>query len=147
MNPFLLAGNERLDHWKKFRKSMSGLAETDQLNAVAQYWSQTPLLSIAYNCDAPNTWPTIWEMIQEGDWCRNSTAIGIDGTLRLIGFNPDRLSLGWLLDQENSTMLMVVCVDNTTLLNYDWGLLTPYPNTKPRWLRRFRWIGRGYKEI
>ena len=147
-NPFLLTGAGRLEHWKTFRKSVLAQPEDERLAAVAHYWSLAPLLTIAYNCDAPATWPTIWEMVQAGDWCRNSVALGIDGTLRLIGFDPTRLTVGLMLDQSKSVMAMVTSVDNATLLNYDWGLLTPYPSlTNPRWLRRYRWTGRGYSDI
>jgi len=147
MNPFLLSADDRLEHWKDFRKSLSSKTDLEKMTAVATYWSSAPLKNIAYDCDAPETWPTIWEMIRAGDWCRNSIAIGMDGTLRLIGFDPSRLTLGTIIDPDISAMLTVVRIDADWLLNYDWSLLAPYPTTRHRWLRKFRWSGRKYFEI
>jgi len=147
-NHFLLPADSRLEHWKGFRKTLSEMSDDIQkFQAVADYWATAPLLNIAYDPEAPNTWPTIWEMIRTGDWCRNSVAIGMEGTLRLSGIDPKRLMLGLLLDQDVSMMTMVVQVDTKWLLNYDWGILTKRPKTRHRWLRRFQWSGRFFKEF
>jgi hypothetical protein len=146
-NHFLLSADQRLEHWKMFRKSLSEKSEQEKIAEISKYWAIAPLKNIAYNCDDASSWLTIWEMIRAGDWCRNSVAIGMDGTLRLAGFDPERLTLGIILDQDISAMLMVVKIDADCFLNYDWGLLTPYPKTNHRWLRRFRWKGRAYMEF
>jgi hypothetical protein len=147
INPFLLPADDRLAHWQQFRKSLSDQSELQQLAAVGQYWSTAPLRSIAYDCDAPATWPTIWEMIRAGEWCRNSIAIGMAGTLLLLGFDPGRLCVGLLHDHDLSVLLLVVRIDRDWLLNYDWGLLTALPTTKHHWVRRYHWTGRGYLEV
>jgi hypothetical protein len=147
INPFLLPADDRLDHWQEFRKTLGGQPEPMQLAAVAQYWSTAPLRSIAYDCEAPNTWPTIWEMMRAGEWCRNSIAIGMAGTLRLLGVEASRLSIGIIHDTDICAQLMVVRIDTDWLLNYDWCSLTPFPKTNHRWLRRYHWTGRGYLEI
>ena len=147
INPFLLASAPRLDHWKEFRKHISELSEIEKLEKVAQYWSLAPLKNIAYDCEAPDTWPTMWEMIIANDWCRNSVAIAMDGTLRLVGFDPSRLTLGMIIDRDISVMTMVLNIDDRFLLNYDWALLVPYPTTKHTWLKKFRWCGKKYLEL
>ena len=145
-NHFMLSAPSRVEHWKQFRKSLGLLTETQRLHAVAAYWARAPLLNIAYDCDAPHTWPGIWEMVGAGNWCRNSVAIGMDHTLRMAGFEPGRLCMGLLWDEDIAAVLMVVRIDADLLLNYNWGLLTPYPPTNHRWLRRYRWTGRKYSE-
>jgi len=147
INPFLLSADERLEHWKAFRKSLADKTETDQLQAVAQYWAHAPLLNIAYDCEDPETWPSIWEMIQLGDWCRNSIAIGMEGTLRLLGFAPERITLGMLIDHDISLMVMAVRIDADKLLNYDYGIVSPCSTTNHRWIRRYRWSGRKYLDF
>lgn len=145
-NPFLLSVKDRLNHWKNFRKELSEYSEREQLEKVAQYWAHTPLQTIAYDMDEPATWPTPWEMMSVNDWCRNSVAIGIEFTLRLAGWNPQRLKLKLILDRQSSVMAMTVIVDDTWILNYDWGLVLPY---KPSGivLKSYQWDGKTYSEI
>jgi hypothetical protein len=145
INPFLLSVKDRLNHWKAFRKTLADNAEQEQLEKVAEYWSHTPIQSIAYNMDEPDTWPTAWEMMSLNDWCRNSVAIGIEFTLRLTGWNPDRLKLKLILDRQSSVMVMTVVVDDKWILNYDWGIVTSY---KPFGvcLKSYQWDNKKYIE-
>lgn len=147
INPFLLPADDRLVHWQSFRKDLDGQPEPVQCAAVAQYWATAPLRRIAYDCAAPGTWPTIWEMIRSGEWCRDSIAIGMMGTLLLLGIEPRRLSLGLLHDRDIAAQIMVVRLDADWLLNYDWCLVTPLPKTNHRWLHRYQWTGRSYLEF
>jgi hypothetical protein len=93
MNPFLLDPHERLRDWKAFRTGLSMLSEPDQLRAVAGYWALAPMKSLAYDVERPLDLPTPWEMIDLGDWCRNSVAYGMEFTLRLAGWDASRLKL------------------------------------------------------
>lgn len=147
MNPFLLSPMDRLEHWKNFRKTIIKLPEINQMEAVGDYWSNAPLKNIAYDPDDPTSWPTIWEMIRNGEWCRNSIAIGMEATLRLIGFEPNRLMLGTIIDQDISAMLMIVRIDEDKVLNYDWRTLSAYPHTKHYWIRKYRWVIKRYREL
>lgn len=146
MNPFLMSVKDRLNNWKSFRKSFADMTESEQLQAVAEYWSHTPLQIIAYNMDEPDTWPSPWEMLSINDWCRNSVAIGMEFTLRLSGWNQERLQIKWILDRSSSVMVATVVVDEQWLLNYDWGSVLPY---KPfgNVLKTYQWEGRKYLEI
>ena len=146
-NPFLLSSINRLEYWKKFRKNISDFSDEQKICEVVKYWSNAPLLNIAYNYDEPSTWPTIWEMIEKNDWCRNSIAIGMDSTLRLCGFNESRLTLGTIIDYNNSIMQMVVKIDNSYILNYDWNTITVYSSVKCRWLKKFKWSMKHYVEV
>jgi hypothetical protein len=146
MNPFLMSTKDRLNHWKDFRKSLTDCSEIEQLQKVAEYWSHTPLQTIAYDIDAPDSWPSPWEMMSANDWCRNSIAIGMEFTLRLAGWNADRLELKWILDRNTSVMALMVVIDEKWVLNYDWGLLNPYVPFGVV-LRRYKWNGRQYTEI
>ena len=143
INPFILPPSERLSHWKTFRRSLPSLSDTQQLEQVAAYFAQAPIITIACNLDTPNTWPTIWEMVSAGEWCRNSTAIGIYATLHLAGWAAARLDLRHVIDHENSVMVLVVLVDGNTLLNYDWGVTKLRP-AGMRTFRRYGWTGHSF---
>jgi hypothetical protein len=146
MNPFLTSPRERLSLWKTLRSSLASMPEEEQLAVVAKYWAQAPLHKFAYDAEKPNTWPSPWEMISEGEWCARSVAIGIEFTLRLGGWNPDRISLHLIRDLDRSDMLFVVEIDGKYYLNYDHGLVSTVPNTKRDFVCSWKFNGKSYRE-
>lgn len=144
MNPFILAPQERLQDWKAFRKNILPLSEEEQLDAVAKYFARAPLARIAYDAEQPSSWPSAWEMISDGEWCKNSVAIGMEFTLRLAGWAPDRLELAMLKDWDISDMSLVVIIDGTKVLNYTYASVSPYPETRHDILSRIRFIDKHY---
>lgn len=103
--------------------------EPARLNAVAEYWANAPLMTIAYDpADAAN-WPTPWEMVHANNWCRNSVAIGMESTLRLAGFPTERMRLALIIDRSIEEMVLCLIVDDQWLLNYDWGTVRQMQHT------------------
>jgi len=115
-----------------------------KLREVAAFWAQAPLMSIAYDLEDPSQWPTPWEMIHANEWCRNSVAIGMEATLRLAGVAADRMLLRLIIDRDIQAMLLVLVVDNTWVLNYDWGTVLPYPRTNQHIMHEWRFVYRHY---
>jgi hypothetical protein len=144
MNPFLLPPDERLLHWKEFRKSLSAMDEMSKLKAVADYWAKAPLVTIAYDPSDATNWPTPWEMIYANEWCRSSVAIGMENTLRLSGFPADRMKLKLIIDRDIQEMLLVLVIDGQWILNYDWGFIQPYPKTDHCAIRSWQYSGKAY---
>jgi hypothetical protein len=144
MNPFLLSPRDRLSDWKQFRSSLASMSEPDQLAAVARYWAQAPEMSYACDPEAPETWPTPWEMISDGGWCRHSRAIGMEFTLRLAGWHADRLRLALINDKDRSDVFFVLVVDEAYYLNYDHGEVVPVPETMRICISTTRFTGKHY---
>jgi hypothetical protein len=144
MNPFLLASRERLSAWKTFRTSLPALSEPEQLRAVAAFWAQAPIGTYAYDADDCSKWPTPWEMMADGSWCRNSVAIGMEFTLRLSGWDPARLCLQFIRDTDLSEEILVLIVDGNRWLNYEYREVVSVPETK--WVPLFscRHNGKNY---
>lgn len=143
MNPFLLRRDERLSAWVAFRRGLEAMPPEDRLAPVAAWWAQAPLLTIAYDPEAPDTWPSPWEMVHAGDWCRNSVAIGMEATLRLSGVPAERLELAMLIAPGEERMGLVAVFDGATALNHEWGAPCPLPSPR-RVVHRWRWNRRGY---
>src|SRR5438270_4117448 len=146
MNPFLASPRERLTLWKALRSSLANMPEAEQLAAVAKFWAQAPLHKFAYDVEKPETWPSPWEMISEGDWCSRSVGIGIEFTLRLGGWKPERLTLHLIRDLDRSDMMFVVEIDDNYYLNYDHGLVSPVPNTTRDFICSWKYCGKSYRE-
>lgn len=144
MNPFLMDPKSRLGHWKEFRKALTAMSEADQLQAVADYWAKAPLDKIAYDIEDPESIPSAWEMVSDGNWCRNSVAIGMEFTLRLAGWAPERLRLAMLRDYDISDQMVVLIIDGIRVLNYSYGLVTDYPATRHDVVGSWRFSGKFY---
>jgi hypothetical protein len=138
MNPFLLAPQARLAAWREFRHAIVDYDERTQLQAVADYWSQAPLNPLGFAIDSP--WPTTWEMLVANSFCRQSIALGMESTLRLLGWSSDRLVLQMIND--STTSLLVVVVDEQMMLNYAWGKVVPV--VAHPILRQWRFVSRDY---
>lgn len=147
MNPFLLPPEERLAHWKELRKSLAAMDDMTKLKAVAQYWSNAPLKTIAYDPADSANWLTPWEMMYRNEWCRSSIAIGMENTLRLAGFSTDRMKLKYIIDRDIQAVLLILVVDDTWVLNYDWGSVLPYPKTNHNVMKAWRFSGKAYLSL
>jgi hypothetical protein len=113
--------------------------DSQQAAAVATYWAQAPLLPISR---PPQPWPSIWRMMQDNQWCRNSVAVGMEATLRLAGVPTDRLTLQWIEDDQS--VLLVLVIDHRLMLNYDWGSVRPASYITYTVLRQWRYIDKDY---
>jgi len=129
MNPFLLSSAARLADWKQFRIALSNFPENEQLEKVAAYWSDAPLLVIACDPETPENWLTPWEMISQNEWCRKSIAIGMEFTLRLAGWDSSRMQLKMIRDYEVSDFLLVLEIDGKVWLNYNYGNVSQIPSS------------------
>lgn len=147
MNSFLLSPDERLADWKTFRKSLSKFSEIAQLEKVADYWAMAPLRASAYYPPDATAWPCIWEMIHAGQWCNDTVATGMEATLRLAGWHPDRLTLCQIQDEQRAQMSVVLQIDREWALNYQYGQLMPWPTSPQRVLKRWRHKSKSYVEI
>jgi hypothetical protein len=147
MNPFILSARDRLDHWKQFRKELLALQEKEQTERVARYWALAPLSRIAYDVERPDTWMTPWEMVSAGDWCRNSVAIGMEFTLRLAGWHPDRLQLENIKDYDLCDQMMVLIIDGQRVMNYTYAEVVDYPIAKHDVVGRWRFSGKFYVPV
>lgn len=145
MNPFLLGPRERLAEWKQLREGLKTLPEAEQLEKVAHFWAKAPIARFAYDPENAASWPTMWEMLNENDWCRNSVAIGMEQTLRLSGWPSDRLKLAYIKDYDLSDMMLVVQVDDRLWLNYEYDTVSEIPDTRRDTLVCWQFNGRTYK--
>lgn len=120
MNPFMLSPSERLDHWSEFRESLNQNNETDQFAKVAQYWGQCPFSKWSLDCDQPSSWLSVWEILFDGEYCRNSIAVCMCETLRISGISSDRMTLRMISDEYEGEFFVLI-IDGIHVLNYSHG--------------------------
>lgn len=144
-----MSPEERLSAWGSFRDGLPSLSEQEQLDKVAKFWAQCPFGKWVIHPEDSRDWPTVWELLHDGDYCRNSIAVGIESTLRLSGMNADRLKLVMVKNVEDQEEFFVVIIDDNQVLNYSYGEtvqvedIAGLVDTK----YSYRWKGRQYQRI
>lgn len=119
MKQFMCSAQERMRNWRDFRKSIQDLNETSQLNETIKWWSSAPfILQPVISWDDPNKWPTPWELLYEGDFCRSSISYLIEQTLVCLGWNIDRFQFWIFKNIDLEEMHIVLVLDRKYLINY-----------------------------
>jgi hypothetical protein len=130
MNMFFLPSTQRILEWRKFRQTLGDLSESEQLTEICKFWANAPLTTYALDWDAPESWPTAWQLISEGNFDSIVIAYLMEQTLILAGWDPSRMKLAYLHNNSIADQMMVVLVDDKWLLNYSIGEVYDYTKIK-----------------
>lgn len=120
---------KRLASWRNFRK---GLDINDLLHTcrdVCEWWRYAPLSNISLDPYDIETWPSVWEMLHRGDYCKFSTAIGMSYTLFYIDEKVENRIIR-VYDQANSDIYMTALIDGRWLLNYNLSEVADWSSVK-----------------
>ena len=72
----------------------------------------------------PESWPTPWDMINKGEFCRSAIALGQAYTLWMC--SPQLNTELWLVNNfSEKDVHLVVVIDKKTVLNYTLGQVMP----------------------
>lgn len=111
--------DDRLAAWSNLRKQVN--QSSDPLSDIAQFWMTTPFVGHNPNIDPyyQASWPTPWEIIVENKYDDFTKAIMIGYTILLTDrFKNSSVQIQTLVDENKKKLYNVVCVDNTSVLNY-----------------------------
>lgn len=130
MNPFLLPPSERLAAWRDFRGSLVGLEEKEQLSKVASWIALAPTSTYVLDYDNPQTWPSPWDLINQGDFDDVAKVWLALKTLLFMGWAPERFTLAYVRNTEESFQTMILLVDNQEALNYRFSGVINFDNER-----------------
>jgi len=147
MNPFMLSSSERLEAWGVFRDGLPEMNESEQLSKVAHFWSQCPYSNWTMDPENTKEWLSVWEILYEGEYCKNAIALGMEATLRFAGWNPERLKLAMNKNTEDGEEFFVLIIDDQHVLNYSHGEVEKVDDIKEciNTLYSYQWRGRSFK--
>lgn len=84
--------NKRLNDWRNFRRSIVGNKIDETIDTIWQCWSMAPEVTLSLDPYDPSTWPTLWEMIQQGSCCKYSRSVALSYTIYYLYPNlPNRI--------------------------------------------------------
>ena len=112
------SAEERIEKWREFRESLTGLDEEELLNNVAQFFATVPLGARCIDYYTPDSWPTPWEILYHKLYCASSVSLLIYHTL-CIALGSDRVDI--VLADTGTDRLLMPVVDNKYIFNYELG--------------------------
>lgn len=97
-NLWLRSPDERLTGWRNFRIDLQhhyDLYECngsdddaailqDCLNAISTWWYQAPIVNMSINPYEPSSWPTVWEILDQGECCKYSRGLAMAYNLHYL---------------------------------------------------------------
>ena len=126
-NLWLRSPDERLASWREFRielQSLNGCAFDDNnllasLKAISIWWAQAPEVTVAIDPYNSNSWPTIWEIIHQGECCKYSRGLAMAYNMHYLDTGA-HITVDRVYDEKFG--------DEYLLANYNnqYALNTPY---------------------
>ena len=117
----MVSNDESLRHWREFRSTLSELPIHARLEAVALFFRNTPFGSRTLDYYSSENWPTPWEILYYGSFCKSSISLLIAYTLFMVDNECD-IRLYLIDDRSDIYLIPAVRVENTWyMLNYYLG--------------------------
>lgn len=114
---------ERLHLWKKLRDDIATLAAEEQMGIVAKFFADMPYGARTIDYYSPAEWPTPWEILFTGEFCKSSISLLIFYTFTLL--HTGRTIELHLIDDKFDMYLLPV-IDCQYVLNYELGMISNY---------------------
>jgi hypothetical protein len=111
---------EKILAWRELRITSLTDSIENIIARVNSWWTYSPWVRKTIDPYKPETWPTPWDMINRGEFCRSAIALGQAYTLWLCAPGHD-IEL-WLVNNfSEKDVHLVAVIDEKTVLNYTLG--------------------------
>ena len=120
---------KRLASWRNFRKGLDIKDLSKTCRDVCEWWRYAPLSNISLDPYEIQTWPSVWEMLHRGNYCKFSTAIGMAYKLFYIDEKVENRIIR-VYDHANSDIYMTALIDGRWLLNYNLSEVADWSSVK-----------------
>ena len=128
-NLWLRSADERLASWREFRLELQDSYDScdstsllSSLDAISVWWSYMPLVTVSMDPFSPSRWPTVWEIIADGQCCKYSKGLAMALNAYYLDSDLD-VRVARVLDRKAGDEYLVAIVNDEIVLN------TPYGNT------------------
>lgn len=103
--------------WGEFRSNIVNDELDKKLDLIADYFKDVPMAARQLDYYTPESWPSPWEILHNGQMCASSVSLLMAYTLFLSGHTDFKL----LLIDDNTDYYLVPYVRNQYILNYYLG--------------------------
>lgn len=135
-NTCMLSPAERLQDWRKFRETLTVFDSISPERRIIDWWSLLPYTLRAIDIYNSKQWPSPWELVYYGDYCKSSISLGIAYTLCLIDNSwQDRIKI--LMINDELDIFLVVLLDDKYLINYSYKEIIEFDSLDVQVLETF----------
>lgn len=113
--------------WRSVRTAVLDLSLAEQMPIIAKFFAEMPFGARTLDYYTPAEWPTPWEILYHGSFCKSSISLLIFYTLSLL--HTDHVIELHLIDDRSDIYLLPV-IDNKFALNYELGTISDYAEIK-----------------
>jgi len=113
-----IPNEERLRLWKNLRVELEFAPFEEQMSAIAKFFANMPYGSRSLDYYSPNDWPTPWEILFHGSFCKSSISLLMFYTFALLQTGH---TIELYLIDDNEDMYLVPVIDYQFVLNYELG--------------------------
>lgn len=111
---------EKILAWRELRQDLFNKTLDQIIEQVNHWWTFSPWVKKTIDPYKPESWPTPWDMINRGEFCRSAISLGQAYTLWLCA--PSANVELWLINNfSEKDVHLVVVIDEKTMLNYTLG--------------------------
>lgn len=111
---------EKILAWRELRISSQQNSVEATIASVNSWWTYSPWVKKTIDPYKPETWPTPWDMINRGEFCRSAIALGQAYTLWMC--TPETKVELWLVNNfSEKDVHLVAVINEKTVLNYTLG--------------------------
>lgn len=120
-----IPNDERLRLWKQLRVDSKDKCLMEQLSSIAKFCSNIPFGARTIDYYNSDSWPTPWEILFYGSFCKSSISVLMFYTLTLL---PSEKTIELFLIDDNGDIYLLPVIDNHSILNYHLGEISTYSN-------------------
>lgn len=108
---------EKILAWRDLREHVKRGNFDQAIKVIEDWWTFTPWVRKTMDPYKPDTWPTPWDMINKGQFCRSAIALGEAYTIWTCFPNIDTEL--WLINNfSEKDIHLIVVIQKNTVLNY-----------------------------
>ena len=153
-NLWLRSPDERLTSWREFRielqshydlyKADGTESDTvillDCLKAVSTWWEQAPIVSVAMDPFDTESWPSVWEILDQGECCKYSRGLAMAYNLHYMNTDVN-VTLDRVRDHITHDEYMIANYDGQYALNSQQAQIINLQNVESLEVRESIQIG------
>lgn len=122
--------DQRIVEWRSLRKEITTLSLEDKLNRISIFFKSIPLGKRCIDYYNPETWPSPWEILSEGMFCKNTAGLLIYHTVYIVLDESFRNNISLCLIEDSQDRYLVTIFDNKYVINYYLGEVVLFDEMK-----------------
>lgn len=122
---WLKSPEERLKHWREIRKNYDFSSVYQLCNDIWEFWRLSPDVSKTLDPYTVKNWPTVWEIIYEGNTCKYSKSLAAAYSVYYINNDYD-IVITRVYDKKNNDIYIASIID-------EQYVFIPYSNEVENW--------------